>query len=213
MNSCEYCGKQYADNVVVCPVDGRPVINQQERQGKIAAQSGAVRTAFDVRLVSPISSAGTYRIFVERNDLIFILVEGGTRSILEAAAPLLGPFSGLVPLGLWLFTKRKAKSKRQHIEAGNPEELLRESEQNFRLHLAEIRDAAIEVPTFFATSGKAGRLTFIVRHGEKMILAFVNADEVKAAIHLLTPLLNSTLRVNVEWDERKWRFLKRAQHT
>jgi hypothetical protein len=94
---------------------------------------------------------------------------------------------------------------------GNPEELLRESQQNFRLHLAEIRDAAIEAPTFFSDFGKAGRFILTARHREKMTLEFFNADGVKAAIHLLTPLLNSTLRVNVEWDERKQRSPKKAQ--
>src|SRR5664279_6370389 len=76
MKSCEYCGKQYADDVAVCPVDGQLVINQVEKQRKIAAQPEATGTAFNVKLVSPISSAGKYRVFVERSDLLFIQVEG-----------------------------------------------------------------------------------------------------------------------------------------
>jgi len=211
MKSCEYCGKQYDDDIAVCPIDGQPVTSQEERQEKTATQSEAVWTAFDVRLVSPISAAGTYRVFVERNDLIFILIEGGTRSVLEAVVPLLGPFGGLIPLSLWFFTKRKAKLKLEQIKASDPEQLLRESDKNFRLHLAEIRDAAIEAPTFFCISGKAGRLIFTVRHDEKIKMEFIRADEVKAAIHLLTPLLHSTLQVNVEWDERKQRFQQRVQ--
>ena len=118
MKSCEYCGKQYADDVVVCPVDGQPVINQEEKQGKIAAQPEATGTAFNVKLVSPISSAGKYRIFVERSDLLFIQIEGGSRSILEAAAPFLGPAGNIIPLTLWLFSKRKTKAKLQRLEDG-----------------------------------------------------------------------------------------------
>jgi hypothetical protein len=203
MKSCEYCGKQYADDVAVCPVDGQLVINQAEKQRKIAAQPEATGTAFNVKLVSPISSAGKYRVFVERSDLLFIQIEGGSRSILEAAAPFIGPAGNLIPLTLWLFGKRKTKAKLQRLEKGNPEELLRESENNFRLNLAEIRDAAIEAPTFFQTSGKAGRLNFSVRHGEKIKCEFDDVTEMNNAIRLLTPLLNSTLKVGVEWNGEK----------
>jgi hypothetical protein len=209
MKSCEYCGKQYADDVVACPVDGQPVINQEEKQEKIAAQPEATGTAFNVKLVSPISAAGKYRIFVERSDLLFIQIEGGSRSILEAAAPFIGPVGNLISLTLWLFTKRKTKAKLQRLEEGDPEELLRESENNFKLNLAEIRDATIEAPAFFQTSGKAGRLNFSVRHGEKIKCEFDDATEMNKAIHLLVPLLNSTLKVSVEWNGENRRFEKK----
>ncbi|MGP8218331.1 MAG: hypothetical protein ACLQPI_02640 [Limisphaerales bacterium] len=154
MKSCEYCGKQYADDVAVCPVDGQPVINQEEKQRKSSAQSEAAGTAFNVILVSPISSAGKYRVFVERSDLLFIQIEGGSRSVLEAAVPFLGPAGNIIPLTLWLLGKRKTKAKRQRLEEGDPEELVRESENNFKLNLAEIRDAAIEAPGIFSEQRK-----------------------------------------------------------
>jgi hypothetical protein len=213
MKSCEYCGKEYADSVVVCPVDGQPVINQEEKQGKFAAQPEATGTAFNVKLVSPVSSAGKYRVFVERSDLLFIQIEGGSRSILEAVAPFIGPAGNIIPLTLWLFGKRKAKAKLQRLESGDPEVLLRESENNFKLNLAEIREAAIEAPAFFQTSGKAGRLNFLVRHGEKIKCEFDDATEMNNAIHLLAPLLNSTLKVNVEWNEQNQRFQKKNGKT
>jgi hypothetical protein len=206
MKSCKYCGKQYADDVAVCPVDGQPVINQEEKQGKITAQPKATKTAFNVKLVSPILSAGKYRVFVERSDLLFIQIEGGSRSILEAAAPFIGPAGNIIPLTLWLFNKRKTKTKLQRLEEVNPEELLRESENNFKLNLAEIRDAAIEAPAFFQTSGKAGRLNLSVRHGEKIKCEFDDVTEMNEAIHLLAPLLSSTLKVNVEWNGEKQQF-------
>jgi hypothetical protein len=209
MKSCEYCGKEYADNVAVCPVDGQPVINPAEKQRKIAAQSEAAGTAFNVILVSPLLSAGKYRIFVERSDLLFIQIEGGSRSILAAAAPFLGPAGNIIPLTLWLFGKSKTKAKLQRLETGDPEELLRESENNFKLNLAEIRDAAIEAPAFFQTSGKAGRLNFSVRHGEKIKCEFDNDTDMNKAIRLLAPLLSSTLKVGVEWNGGKRRFEKK----
>jgi hypothetical protein len=209
MKRCEYYGKRYADDVVVCPVDGQPVTNQGEKQGKFAAQPEATGTAFNVNLVSPLSSSGKYRIFVERSDLLFIQIEGGSRSILEAAAPFIGPAGNIIPLTLWLFGERKTKAKLQRLETGDPEELLREGENNFKLNLAEIRAAAIEAPALFQTSGKAGRLNFLVRHGEKIKCEFDKAAEMAVAIRLLAPLLNSTLKVNVEWNEEKRRYEKK----
>ena len=211
MKNCEYCGKPYADDVAVCPVDGRPVINQTEKPRTFAAQPKTAGTSFNVKLVSPISSAGKYRVFVERSDLLFIQVEGGSRSILEAAAPFLGPAGNIIPLTLWLFGKSKTKAKLQRLEEGNPEELLRESENNFKLNLAEIRDAAIEAPSFFQTSEKAGRLNFSVRHGEKIKCEFDYDTDLNNAIHLLAPLLSSTLKVNVEWNGDKRRFEKKKK--
>ena len=121
----------------------------------------------------------------------------------------MGPAGNIIPLTLWLFTKSKAKTKLQRLKEGDPEELLRESESNFKLNLAEIRDAAIEAPALFQNSGKAGRLNLVVRHGEKIKCEFDNAAEINKAIHLLAPLLSSTLKVNVEWNGEKRRFEKK----
>ncbi len=211
MKTCEYCGKQYPDDVAVCPIDGRPVINPADKQRKFAAPPEAAGTSFNVKLVSPISSAGKYRVFVERSDLLFIQIEGGSKSILAALAPFLGPAGNIIPLTLWLFGKSKTKAKLQRLEASDPEELLRESENNFKLNLAEIRDAAIEAATFFSTSGKAGRLNFSVRHGEKIKCEFDDAKEMNHAIHLLSPRLSSTLAVNVEWNGKEQRFVKKTR--
>ena len=208
MKSCSYCGKEYADDVTVCPLDRQPVIHRKERQKKLAPQPAA-QSSFNVTLTAPIFSAGTYRVFIERSDLFFIQIEGGSKSILAALAPLLGPFGGLIPLALWLFTKKKAKDRLQKIEQQNPEDLLRESEKNFKLHLAEIRNASIEPPSFISTSGKTGRLILLVRHVEKFKFEFKDAADVISAIHLLTPLMGSTLRINAEWNGEKQRFEKK----
>jgi hypothetical protein len=209
MKRCSYCGKEYTDDTTICPLDGQPVFEKDESLKKIAAQSVTTQKTFDANLISPISSSGTYRVFGERNDLLFIQIEGGSKSALAAIAPLLGPAGNLIPLALWLFTKKKAKDRFQKIEQQNPEDLLNESEKNFKLYLAEIRDATIEPPAFISTNGKAGRLNLLVRHGEKFKFEFANATEMNSAIRLLSLLLNSTLRINVEWNEEKQRFEKK----
>lgn len=174
-----------------------------------AGPARAAQSAFDARLISPLSCAGSYRIFVERQDLIFIQLEGGSKSVLAAIAPLLGPAGNVIPIGLWLFDRGKAKKRREKVYEGDPEELLRESSANFKLNLAEIREAAIEPPSLFAASGRAGRLNLLVRHGEKIKCEFQTGEEVGKAIHLLAPLLNATLRINPRWNEAEARFEKK----
>lgn len=207
---CSYCGKEYADDVAVCLVDKSPLAGPGELRGNSAAQPKVRPASFSVKLVTPLSSAGTYRVFVERGDLLFICLEAGSKSILDAAVPFLGPLGGLIPLAGWLFARRKAKLNLQRFEEGDPEELLRENDRNFKLHLSEIRDAAIEPPASIAISGRTGRLNLKVRHGEQIKCEFDDAAEMTKAIHWLGVLLNSTLRVNVEWNEEKQRFQRKS---
>jgi hypothetical protein len=211
MKTCSYCGNEYADGVTVCPMDGQPVIRSQAGRGKVATPPQGAQSAFDVRLVSPILSAGKYRVFVERSDLVFIQMEGGSKSFLAALAPLLGPIGNLIPLVLWLFAIRETKAKRRRLETKDPEELLRESKANFKLNLAEIRDAAMEAPSRLVAIGKAGRLNLVVRHGERIKCEFENVAEMTKAILLLAAFLDSTLRVNVEWSGEKRRFEKKKK--
>lgn len=211
MKSCSYCGRGYADDVAICPVDSQPVVSSLRAQGISAASPQTLPSSFDVRLISPILSAGTYRVYVERSDLLFIQIEGGSRHILEASAPLLGPLGFLVPLVLWLFTRGKARTKRQRLETGDAEDLFHESEKNFRLHLAEIREVTIEAPTSFSTNKQAARLTLLVRHGEIIKCGFENIIEVNKAIRVLAPLLNATLMINAVWNAEKQRFEKKKK--
>jgi len=142
MRKCAYCGKEYADDAAVCLVDKTLLINPEGIQANTTAQRRATGTSFSVKVVSPLSSAGTYRVFVERGDLLFICVEGVSRSILDAAVPLLGPFGGLISLVSWLWTKRKTKTNLQRLDESDPEELLRGNDKNFKLHsLASHRNA------------------------------------------------------------------------
>ena len=209
MQRCQYCGKQYPDDTTVCPIDQQPLWDPAAAQKTVATTFAGTFTAFNAKLVSPMSLAGAYRIYVQRNDLLFIQTEGGANSLFGAIAPLLGPVGTLAGLASSLFSKRKTRYKLENIDQENPEELLRETENNFKLNASEIRDAAIEPPALFVTAGKAGRLNLTVRHGEKIKLEFDNDGEMNTATRLLAQLLNSTLRVNVEWNEKKQRFQKK----
>ncbi len=167
--------------------------------------------SFDVKLFSPHSLSGSFRVFIQRSELFFIQTEDTTLSSLAALAPLFGPFGNLIPLTLWLFKRGKNKTRKQKIEQSSPEDLLLEGGKSFKLYAAEIRDVSIEPPALIARYGKGGRLILIVRHGEKIKFEFVTEIDTRKAMEFLPPILSSTLRVNVEWDAGKGRFVKRKR--
>lgn len=208
MKTCSYCGKKYSEDVAVCPVDGQPLSGNDD---PLKGTTFTPKQTFEINLTSPISRSGTYRVFVERADLIFIRIEGGGNPVVKTLAHFLGPFGNLIPLAFWLFDKSKATTRREHLKETSPDELLRESDGNFRLHVAEIRDASVEPPSFITKSGKAGRLNFVVRHGEKFRFEFAETSEIRNAIRLLAPMLNSTLKVSPQWNEETQQFEKRKR--
>ena len=214
MKRCEHCGKQYGDGVAVCPIDGQPTVDPQEqpRSFSSSSSSGIGLAAFNAKVVSPLAEAGSYRIFVQGSDLVFIQIEGGANSALNAIVPFLGPAGGVVSLIAWFFSKRKAKNFEEQLQSDAPENLLRDSENNFRLHLAEIRQATIEPPPTLITSGKEmGRATLSIRHGELLKLAFATREDLDAAWHLLASALASALQADVEWNAEKQRYQKIAR--
>jgi hypothetical protein len=162
---------------------------------------------FNARLVSTRSDS-MYRVYARGNDLYFIQLAG-----LSATAQALTIHFGLIGYLIRESMKRRAKKKTeeflQRTGQVDPEELLRENKNNFKVYIPELRDSAIEPPSFFALHGKqAGRWNFSLRDGKKMRFEFENSDELKAALEVLPRLLNATLRINVEWDETKKRFQK-----
>jgi hypothetical protein len=166
---------------------------------------------FNARLVSTRSDS-VYRVYARGNDLYFIQLAG-----LSTTAQALTIHFGLIGMLIGESMKRRAKKKAEATlqRAGqvDPEEMLRENKNNFKVYFPEIREAAIEPPALFAMHGKqAGRWNFSLRDGKKMRFEFENSDELKAALDVLPRLFNATLRVNVEWNEMKKRFQKIKHH-
>lgn len=208
MRRCEHCGKQYADKVAVCPVDGQTTINPQEQPRSISS-SGIGLTTFDAKIISPMAAVGSYRIFIQDSDLIFIQIEGGSNSVLDTIIPFIGPAGGVLTLFAWLFSKHKAKNFQERLQSDTPENLLRDSEKNFRLHVAEIRQAVIEPPPTLITSGKEiGRATLNIRQNEMLKLVFATREDLDTAWQLLASALASALRVELEWNAEKQRYQK-----
>ena len=207
MRRCDHCGAQYGDKVSICPVDGQPTVNPLARNGSVVG-SASGRAAFNVKVVSPLSAAGSYRVFVQGGDLFFIQIESGSNQILNALTPLLGPFGGLANLFGWLFSRRQVNDFNERLQSADPENLLRDSKKNFRLHLAEIRQAVIEPAVVSTFSGReVGRADLTVRQGERWTLAFAARADMDAIWQVLASGSSSPLQADVEWSDKYRQYL------
>jgi hypothetical protein len=209
MRRCEHCGTQYSDRVSLCPVDGQPTVDPQAKPGSIFGSAGG-QTAFNVKILSPLSAAGSYRVFARGGDLIFIQMESGSNQILNALVPLLGPFGGLANLVGWMFSRRKVNDFNERLQSDDPENLLRDSKSNFRFHLAEIRQAVIEPAAASSLSGKeVGRADLTIRQGERWKLAFAARADMDAVWQLLAAGSFSPLQADVEWNVKYQQYLRK----
>ena len=207
MRRCDHCGTQYGDKVSICPVDGQPTVNPQAKPGSVfGSYSGPA--AFNVKVVSPMSAAGSYRVFVRGGDLIFIQIQSGSNHILNALMPLLGPFGGLVSLFGWFFSRHNVNDFNERLQSADPEDLLRDSKRNFRFHLSEIRQAVIEPAAASSFSEKeVGRADLTVRQGERWKLAFAARADMDAVWQLLASGSFSPLQADVEWNTKYQQYL------
>jgi hypothetical protein len=122
---------------------------------------------------------------------------------------------GLIGALIGASMKKKAKKKNaetvQRMNASDPEKLLSEHKNNFKLHNSEIREGSIEPRPFVTFDGhQVGHWKLQMRDDRKMKFLFENNEQMTAAVNALSRHLNGSLRVNVQWDEKKKRFTKKA---
>jgi hypothetical protein len=209
MRRCDHCGAQYGNKVFICPVDGQPTVNPQAKPGSVFG-SASGRAAFNVKVVSPLSAAGSYRVFVQGGDLLFIQIESGSNQVLNALIPLLGPFGVFVNFFGWLFSRGKVDDFNERLRSADAESLLRDSKRNFRLHLAEIRQAVIEPAPASSFGGKeVGRADLTIRQGERWKFAFAARADMDAIWQLLASGSFLPLRADVEWNVKQQQYQKK----
>jgi hypothetical protein len=162
---------------------------------------------FNAKLIA--SSYRTYRVYLRRADLFFIVIAGG----FSANPDMLTVHFGLLGALIGHIVKKRAKKKNeatiQRIDQLDPQQLLPEHKHNFKLHTSEIREGRIDPRPFLLPWNQAGRWKIFLRDGKKMNFEFETTEDMSAALNLLPQFMNSSLIVNVEWDEYKKRFRKK----
>jgi len=213
MKRCPYCGKQYPDKAIICPVDRQALVDPAGRPRTIGVAGGRSEAAFNASLVSHGVAVGTYRVYLRGHDLVFVQTDKEKVSRgLDLVAAFLGPAGGLLAAAVGLWQKRKAASAPAHDEDGGPEDSPNQDDGSFSIYVPEIHDATLQPPGHLTVSEKqAGRLDLLVRDGRTVKLALPTADDVQSVLNLLAPLLKSTLRIKGEWDQGTRRFQRKQK--
>lgn len=164
---------------------------------------------FNARLVSGVSFDTLYRVYAVDDRLYFIRV-GGQGGFWEELARPLGFFGLLVESSVKKRAEKKGKALIEAIDRTSPEQLLPAHADNFRLEAAELSEATVDPPSFFATHGPhVGRCQLTLRDGRKMSFQFEAAGDMRTAMDVLSDLIPSGFQVNVRWNDSKKRYEKR----
>ena len=157
-----------------------------------------------------------YRVYVLPNEMLFLKLGSGFRDPGSAAA-----MGGAVGGGIaGLMAGRKLKQieeKRQQLDAAPPEELrriAREDKGSFSATADELSDLRLDAPSGFwglmlSGATQTGLLCFThAKHG-KYTLELVAMEDMKKAFDALPQHFGNRIAVNVQWDDRKQKFVKK----
>ena len=170
-----------------------------------------VKTApsFTAKLASA-RATRVYRVYLRRADLFFIVLADGLSANPETLTVHFGLLGALIGAMMKKRAKKKNAAATQRMDQTDPEQLLTEHKHSFRLHTSEIREGSIEPRPWITLEGhQAGHWKLLLRDDRKMKFQFENNDDMAAALDALSKFLGGSLKVNVEWDEKKKRFKKK----
>jgi hypothetical protein len=152
-----------------------------------------------------------YRVYLRRDDLFFIVLAEGLSANPETLTVHLGLLGLLIGASMKKRAKKKNATATERMNQTDPEQLLSEHKRNFRLHTSEIGETSIEPrPAITFDGHQAGHWKLLKRDGKKLKFQFENNDEMTIALDALSKYFNGSLKVNVEWNAKKKKFLKKT---
>ena len=151
-----------------------------------------------------------YRVFVKRDNLFFIVLAEGLSANPETLTVHFGLLGALIGAAMKKRARKKNAVLTQRMDQSDPEQLLTEHKHNFKLHNSEIREATVEPRPWLTLEGhQVGHCRLLLRDDKKIKFQFENNTDMAAALDGLSKFFNGSLKVNVEWDEKKKRFQKK----
>lgn len=164
---------------------------------------------FNARFIAAMSFDKLYRVYAVGEQLVFIRI-GGQGGFRDGLTHPLGIVGLLLRSAIGKRAEKKKKAQLEAVDQTGPEQLLPRHADNFRLGAAEVRDAAVDPPTFFATHGPhVGRWQLNLADGRRLNFQFETTEDMRVALDLLPGLFLSGFRVNVVWNESREKYERR----
>jgi hypothetical protein len=152
----------------------------------------------------------SYRVYVLPSELIFIRA-GSTGELTTALAAQFGLLGALIAAAL--NHAKKNQQRQEELNSFTLDQLMNNHKHNFRIAIRELLDARLDPYSFglavLHKPAQAGVFQFTHPTRGKVKLVLGSTDEMQKAVELLPSMLRERLTVNVEWNERKKRFVRK----
>ncbi len=152
-----------------------------------------------------------YRVYTPPRELVFIYAGSGN-DIGSAVGVQFGAIGGLIAGAL---IARKKKREQERLDRARFDELITSHEHNFRVAAGAVSEMSIEPRSFwFGVWHNRPLNTGFLRfnHPEKGRINFCieSQDDLKIAVKNVPESLRNQVVVNVEWDAKKKKFVRKA---
>jgi hypothetical protein len=165
--------------------------------------------AFNARAVFTWKGDRQYRVYVQEEQLIFIRTSG------QQMGQLVAHQFGLIGALVWALTKKRREKKlaaaMQAMDATHPLQLVTQHKHSFQSHRSQLTEQTLEAPSWFKGRGPyAARWRFVVGGKDRMQLELPTKEDVDNMLRLLSPIVGTSLRVDIEWNAKKKKFVRRG---
>jgi hypothetical protein len=141
-------------------------------------------------------------------ELAFVY-EGSGFDIETGVGAAFGLVGALVASAVSAAKKKRAE---QYLEGKTLDELMTDDKRSFRASASELLDVRIDPSSFWtgaihSVNAHAGILRFGHPEKRRMTLCIDSVDDMKVAVENIRRTLGGHIAINVEWDERKKKFV------
>lgn len=170
-----------------------------------------MQDTFNVRATYTWKPDRLYRVYYSSGQLYFIRIGGQGYALAQLLELQLGPFGKMLGRAAQRRSDAKLAQKVEETDRIPPEVRIREHKHNFQIGAGDVTESTILPASQFASHGiRFGRWNVSLRGGSELRLQFEQLDDMQIALELLTRALGNRLSVEVEWDARASRFVKRS---
>jgi hypothetical protein len=176
----------------------------------ISAAMTASAPAFNARAVFTWKSDRYYRVYLRGQELFFIRTSG------QLTGELVARQFGLLGMLVWSLIKKGRQKKwaamMEMLDRTPLDELLLKHKHNFKAHPMQLAEQVLEPPGWFKGHGNyVARWRFTMPGGgERMTFQLATNEDVEAALRLLPPVTGGMLRIDLEWNASKKKYVNRG---
>jgi len=171
---------------------------------------GTVCPAFCARLRSLHPMNRIFRLYVEGRETIYG-IQVGSMNMFVSAMRTQGAVGGAISVIAESREREAWEATSRQCDQARPAQLLTKGKANFRIAIQHITQCEINPMSVWLTQlwgFHTGRMCITMRDGRRFHFCFYDYAEMGQAVKLFSDVLGAKLRLNVQWDERRQRYIR-----